>query len=207
MSCEPLIREFLTRHPMVLASHSPRRASLLASAGFSFSVVPPDESVEATCRTSEDPSRMVVELAEAKARAVSALHPVCTVLAADTVAECAGQVLGKPRDADHARQMLAWLSGRKHRVLTGIALRVAALDRLVIHLEVSELQMDHLAPGLIDSYIAGGEWRGKAGGFGFQDGLDWLQLESGLASNVVGLPVERLPALLRQLSSGPEVPG
>ncbi len=108
--------------PMILASRSPRRRELLAAAGYAFEVCPPDATAECGVCSNESPAAMVARLAYQKAADVSRRIGRGLVLACDTVVECDGQVLGKPADERHARQMLHTLSGRPHRVLSGLCL-------------------------------------------------------------------------------------
>ncbi len=194
---------------LILASSSPRRQELLREAGYDFRVMPPDPRVECGMCSSGGPVELVRELAIRKATdvvqqliAAEPRHDI-VLLAADTVAECQGQILGKPADEEHARQMLELLRGRMHRVLTGICLWRLQGDgsQHVPHVEavVTELVMDDLSDEAIDDYVASGGWEGKAGGFGYQDRLGWIHIQTGSESNVVGLPMERLGELLGKL--------
>lgn len=200
----------------MLASGSPRRRQLLADAGYTFRVVTARDGVEdpGLC-TGCGPAEMVVDLAVMKLDDVidqlradrTEGDPPLLVLAADTVAECDGQILGKPRNDDHAREMMARLSGRSHRVFTGFAL--AQLDgkvanRLVIEPVATTLQMDPLSAEWIEDYAESGAWEGKAGGFGYQDGLGFVHVTEGSESNVVGLPMERVAEALAAAGCFPE---
>jgi septum formation protein len=124
-----------------------------------------------------------------------------TILAADTVAECDGMVLGKPRDEADARAMLRHLSGRLHRVLTGVCVWPLRAAEPLIRVAVTELRMDELSDAAIDDYLATGGWVGKAGAFGYQDRLGWVHVESGSETNVVGLPMELLAEMLAEMQS------
>ncbi len=129
--------------------------------------------------------------------------PDAIVVAADTVAECDGQILGKPRDEGDARAMLRRLSGRPHRVLTGVCvwpIDLSAEASPLIRVAVTKLEMDPLSDAQLDEYLAGGQWEGKAGAFGYQDGLDWVHVVEGSESNVVGLPMELLAEMLAEVS-------
>jgi septum formation protein len=97
--------------------------------------------------------------------------------------------------------MLRQLRGRVHRVLTGVC--VWPLDRPepLLDVAVTQLRMEELADDAIDEYLATGHWEGKAGAFGYQDGLGWVRVESGSESNVVGLPMELLAQMLAELES------
>ena len=118
------------------------------------------------------------------------------VLGCDTVAECDGQVLGKPDNEEHARAMLQTLSGREHRVLSGLCLWPVPDDEPTVRVAVTSLRMDDLTSEQLDAYLADGGWEGKAGAFGYQDGLDWVHILEGSESNVVGLPMELLSEML-----------
>lgn len=190
------------RPKLVLASRSPRRRELLTEAGYDFEVVAPDETAECGVCSRETPEKLVARLARQKAANVAAKISRGLVLACDTVAECAGQILGKPADEIHARHMLQMLSGRNHRVLSGLCLwSVGHHVPMVggdpqVRVAVTRLRMDRLSAAEIDDYLASGLWEGKAGAFGFQDRLGWLHVVEGSQTNVVGLPIELLEEML-----------
>ena len=184
---------------LVLASQSPRRSQLLADSGFDFIVSPPDDSVERSVDPNCLPEDLVLESALAKARAIAPKFETALVLAADTVAQCDDQVLGKPVDRDHAERMLRLMSGRSHQVLTGICLWHRPSDHRLCRVDRTVLNMDPLSETQLESILDSNGWIGKAGGFGYQDGLDWLHIEAGLESNVVGLPVEHLDQWMEEL--------
>jgi septum formation protein len=194
---------------LVLASGSPRRAELARREGWEVVVVPPPETAETTAAPrgpSEPLEDFVVRLAVAKARAVIALGTRGLVLACDTLSEVDGLALGKPADAADAARMLRALSGRHHRVVSGVCLwgaagpeaepAAGALPRTA-HAE-SMLFMPPLSEAFIAAYLATGLWEGKAGACGFQDGQVPLELVTGSPSNVVGLPLE----LVREMLAG-----
>jgi septum formation protein len=151
---------------LILASRSPRRRQLLAEAGYRFEVVPPDETAECGLCSGESPAEMVARLARQKAADVAGRTREGLVLGCDTVAECDGQILGKPADEEHARQMLQTLSGRLHRVLSGVCLWKVPGNRPQVRVAVTTLRMDPLTPQQLDDYLASGQWEGKAGAFG-----------------------------------------
>ncbi|MEO0515349.1 MAG: nucleoside triphosphate pyrophosphatase [Planctomycetota bacterium] len=212
----PEVDSTLSQPRLVLASGSPRRRQLLAEAGFDFRVVTARDGVEDPGLCSGcGPAQMVVDLAVMKLddvidqlRVEPERNGAATlVLAADTVAECDGQILGKPRNDDHAREMMQRLSGREHRVYTGFVL--TRLDgqtakRLVAEPVVTTLRMDQLSADWIDDYADSGAWEGKAGGFGYQDGLGFVHVTEGSESNVVGLPMERVVAELAAAGCVPD---
>jgi septum formation protein len=191
----------------VLASGSPRRAELARSEGWDFVIVrPPDAAeTEAAPRGPAEPlEAFVIRLARAKAEAVIELGARGLVLACDTLSEVEGLSLGKPADRDDARRMLEALSGRPHRVVSGVCLwqiddRCPRGEPLTGHAE-SELFMPPLSETFMTGYLDTGLWEGKAGACGFQDGHVPLELVSGSPSNVVGLPLELVRDLLERLS-------
>jgi septum formation protein len=190
---------------LILASQSPRRRELLATAGYEFEVMAPDESVECGVCSERGPAGLVAELAYRKAAAIRAQQSSntqsATILAADTVAECDGMILGKPRDEADARAMLGKLRGRAHRVLTAVCVWPPAATEPQIRVAVTELRMDDLADAAIDDYLTTGQWEGKAGAFGYQDRLGWVHIESGSATNVVGLPMELVAEMLAEVEN------
>jgi len=186
------------RPRLILASRSPRRRELLTRAGYEFEVCPPSEAAECESgiRGGETPSQLVARLACQKAANVAGRIDQGLVLGCDTVVECDGQILGKPTDEGHARAMLEALRGREHRVLSGLCLWQVPGGRSTVDVAVTTLRMDELAPRQLDEYLASGQWAGKAGAFGYQDGLDWVHVVEGSQSNVVGLPMELLSEML-----------
>jgi septum formation protein len=189
----------------ILASSSPRRRQLLTEAGYDFEVLAPREDVECGVCSQNGPAGLVTDLAFRKAAAIReqlAVPQDRILIAADTVAECDGFVLGKPRDEDHARAMLRSLRSRSHRVLTGVC--VWPLDRPepIIRVAVTQLVMDDLSDNAIEEYLATGEWQGKAGAFGYQDRLGWVHVVDGSESNVVGLPLEMLAEMINEVADG-----
>ena len=190
----------------MLASGSPRRAELARAEGWLVDVIAPPESVEehAPPRGEAEPlEAFVTRLAVAKAAAVVAVGACGLVLACDTLSEVDGLPLGKPRDEADARRMLEALSGKRHRVVSGVCLWQATGDPahgkpVTGHAE-SVLFMPPLDEAFIAGYLATGLWRGKAGACGFQDGHVPLELVAGSASNVVGLPLELVRGWLEAL--------
>ncbi len=184
------------RPRLILASRSPRRRELLAAAGYAFEVVTPSDAAECGVCSGQSPAQLVARLARQKAADVAQRIDRGLVIGCDTVAECRGLILGKPNDRDHARTMLETLSGREHRVFSGLCLWPVPGGEPVVRVAMTTLCMDKLTPEQLDAYLAGGQWEGKAGAFGYQDGLDWVHIVEGGASNVVGLPMELLAEML-----------
>ena len=181
---------------LILASRSPRRRELLDAAGYSFEVHTPTEAAECGVCSGESPSELVARLAYQKATDVAARIGRGLVVGCDTVAECHGHILGKPEDQDHARTMLRLLNGREHRVYSGLCLLNAPNGDPAVRVAITLLRMDRLTDEQLDAYLATDLWDGKAGAFGYQDGLDWVHIIEGNESNVVGLPMELLAEML-----------
>src|SRR4051812_9623950 len=194
----------MAQPPIIVASGSPRRRELLEDAGYKFTVMPPADDVECGVCSEFGPAGLVADLAYRKATAVRktlGAESSALVVAADTVAECDGFILGKPRDESDARAMLSQLSGREHRVLTGVCLWRSDADEPLIRVAVTKLRMDKLTDAQLDEYIASGQWEGKAGSFGYQDRLGWVHVVEGSESNVVGLPMELFAEMLWELAA------
>ena len=192
---------------LILASTSPRRAEILRSAGIAFEAH--GTNVEEKQLPGESARAMVARLAEAKARAAAAQmtgdNRECIILGADTTVEVHREILGKPRDAAHAREMLAKLSGRTHHVLTGIFLLRLPDHATRAAVETSAVTFSLLNGKEIDAYVATGEPLGKAGAYAIQ-GLAgrYIPRVDGCYFNVVGLPLAKLYKLLGELGGRPE---
>lgn len=181
---------------LVLASGSPRRRELLSGLGLKFTVRPAD--VDETPWVLERPEDTVLRLAKDKAAAGQQYGEL--VVGADTVVVLDGELLGKPKDPEDARQMLARIAGREHIVLTGLAVTdmpYPDIPRMTAEVASSRVKMAYLTPEEIDWYVATGEPMDKAGSYAIQ-GLGALFVEEvyGNYTNVVGLP---LPMLGRKL--------
>ncbi|HAR51035.1 MULTISPECIES: Maf family protein [Roseovarius] len=179
---------------LILGSASPRRRDLLAQIG----VVPDDirpADIDETPQSRELPRPYCLRMACEKARAVAAGEGDI-VLAADTTVALGRRILGKPEDEAQARGFLAAMSGRRHRVITAVALRKGA--RLWHRDVVTSVRMKSLSQDEIDGYIATGDWQGKAGGYGIQGPagalIPWI---GGSFTAVVGLPLAETSALLQ----------
>lgn len=185
---------------LVLASASPRRRELLAQAGFSFEVQPAD--VNEDMHPGEDPIAYVTRLAREKAEAVFAQRAGAdtelVVLGADTTVCVDRQILGKPDSAQDAARMLRLLSGRTHRVITGVAL--VSANQTQVAAEVTAVQFLSLSEAEIADYIATGEPSDKAGAYAIQGrAARWIPRIEGCYFNVVGLPIALVSTLLNSL--------
>ena len=177
---------------LILASTSPRRAQLLRDAGLSFSII--SSAVDETPFPGESPSELVQRLADAKGELVAAraVGPAI-VIAADTVVILEGQILGKPRSTDDARNMLEKLSGRTHSVVTGVSLiRLPDSERRTF-IETTLVHFDRLSPSEITRYLATEEPHDKAGAYAIQGRAGrYIPRIEGCYFNVVGLPLAHL---------------
>ena len=182
----------------MLASASPRRLDLLRQAGIEPDEVDPAEIDESPLKK-ETPRRQALRLARAKAGLVAARRPGAFVLGSDTVVAVGRRVLGKPADEAEARKFLELLTGRAHRVLTGVAV-VAPDGRIAERLGEARLQLKRLTPAEIDAYLGSGEWRGKAGAYGVQGRAGgFVTALQGSYTAVVGLPLYETLCLLEGL--------
>ena len=181
---------------LILASASPRRLDLLARIGVTPDAVLPADVDESVPR-GELPRDHALRLAVVKAEAVAGQEPDALVLAADTVVAVGRRILPKVEDEQTLRACMKLLSGRRHRVLTGVALAVpggAVRGRLV----ETVIAMKRLSAEEIDYYASHGEWRGKAGGYALQGyGEVYVRHIAGSYSNVVGLPLAETRLLLK----------
>ena len=187
------------KSPLILASQSPRRKSLMHEYGYSFLVHPPSDTAEGGICSGETPPELVVRLAKQKAEDVAKQYEHAVIIGCDTVAECMGTVLGKPVDIDDARRMLTMLRGKDHRVLSGLCIWKRPSDKVTLKLDITTLHMDEVTDSQIEAYLATDKWQGKAGAFGYQDGWDWLHVIQGSETNVIGLPMEVLADALSRI--------
>jgi septum formation protein len=179
----------------VLASASPRRLELLRQVGLEPDRVAPAD-IDESQLPDETPRLMALRLARGKAQAAAALAPGAFVLAADTVVALGRRVMGKPADEVQARRWLTLLSGRAHQVLTGVAV-IAPDGRIASRLGEARLRFKRLTAAELDGYLAGGEWRGKAGAYGVQGAAGgFVTTLQGSYTAVVGLPLYETLALL-----------
>ncbi len=194
---------------LILASASPRRQELLRNAGIPFRVQPAD--IDESPRVGEGAQECAERLAREKALAVFQAHPQSYVLGADTIVVVDDTILGKPRDANDAAQMLRLLSGRTHAVITGVCVvgpdavgsvvscQLLVASRTETASETTLVTFCEISESEIRDYVATGEPMDKAGAYGIQGiASRWIPRIEGDYSNVVGLPVARVYAMLRE---------
>jgi len=188
---------------LILASASPRRRDLLREAGYEFEIYPADVDEESIGRGLA-PTVAAARIALAKALKVSDRSPTDIVLAADTVVILNGQMLGKPADESDARRMLHALAGSEHHVFTAVVITRSQPNLRVEQSVSSSVRMRALSDTEIDAYVAGGNWRGKAGGYGIQDADPFITRTAGCATNIVGLPMTTTRQMLAEIGVHPK---
>ncbi|MEZ4399572.1 MAG: Maf family protein [Kofleriaceae bacterium] len=183
---------------LILASASPRRRELLARVGVRFEVRPAD--IDERELPGEPPRAYVERVASAKAATLA--HADAWVLAADTTVVLDHAIFGKAEDGAHAAAMLRQLRGRTHQVITAVVLqRGGEVHRVTVSTEV---ELDGFDDATLADYLASGEWRGKAGAYAVQGiGAALVRGVRGSITNVVGLPLAEVVALLRATGAAP----
>ncbi len=192
---------------LILASVSPRRRELLRQCGIACDVMP--VSADETPRPGETPEETALRLAREKVRL--ALDRIggqaCWILAADTVVADGGQMLGKPRDSREAETFLLQLRGREHRVITGICLIRAPEGEERTDCAVTAVRMREYSPAELEEYLASGDALDKAGAYAIQNpAFRPVASIAGCYTNVVGLPLCRVYALLEGAGEQPDRP-
>ena len=183
---------------LILASASPRRARLLRQIGIDFEQIA--SRVEDERTDTIEPGDLVITLSKKKAEDVARKFSGGWVLGADTVVVLEKRIMGKPADRDTAIDMLRLLSGREHRVFTGLTLIEAGSGRTTSCFEETRVWMRHLTEKEIEEYVATGEPLGKAGGYAIQGfGAVLVERIAGCYYNVVGLPLVRLLKMMKEM--------
>jgi septum formation protein len=183
---------------VILASASPRRRELLKAIVPSFRIVPSD--VDERLIKETDPIRFAVAAAAAKAEDVSSRNPDSLVIAADTIVCLDDRIFGKPENPEEAGAMLRALSGRKHRVITGLAIVQKTDGARLCGYDESFVAFKELRPEVLEAYIATGSPMDKAGAYAIQEVREaFVESLEGNLDNVVGLPLELVRTMLRQI--------
>lgn len=193
------------RSSFILASHSPRRRELLAAAGFEFETVSADvaEKFDAHLTLRE----LTVFNAFRKGVHIARRHPESIVLAADTLVALEGEVIGKPRDLEHAAQILQRLSERTHEVCSAVIIIHLAAARSTCFHEISRVRFRRLSRKEIDNYFTKVNPLDKAGAYAAQGcGSEIIAKIDGSFTNVVGLPMEKTVRALRKFGIQPRAP-
>ncbi|RMF12411.1 MAG: septum formation protein Maf [Alphaproteobacteria bacterium] len=180
---------------LILASASPRRLDLLAQIGIIPDQIDPAH-IDETPAPGERPLALARRLAREKAVVVAARHPEALVLAADTVVACGRRILPKPHSEDEAQACLRLLSGRRHTVVSGVALALPN-GRIALRVVATKITFKRLTPQEMSGYLASREWDGKAGGYAIQGRAGaFVRRLNGSYSAVVGLPLFEVSNLL-----------
>lgn len=187
---------------LILGSASPRRLELLAQIGIVPDALRPAD-IDETPRKAEPPRDYVRRMAAEKAAALD-LAEGEALLTADTTVAVARRILGKPADRDEAAAFMRLMSGRRHVVLTAIALRHGS--RTALRLVETKVRMRSIDPAALERYLDAGDWQGKAGGYAIQGAaaafIPWLE---GSFSAVVGLPLSETAAMLAAIGIHPKI--
>ncbi|MBS0264224.1 MAG: septum formation protein Maf [Planctomycetes bacterium] len=192
---------------LILASQSPDRLELLRTAGYDVLVMPADLA-EPDPASFSDFDAGLMHIAIMKARAVRARGAEGLILAADTVGVVAGEIFGKPRDRADARRMLSAMSNTVHEVCTGWCLMRTRDQLHWTGCEHTSIAMRAWTDDELQWYLDGGEWQGKSGAYGLQLPHDpFVTRIDGSLSNVIGIPLERLATVLREIEQAGGVPG
>jgi septum formation protein len=193
---------------LILASASPARRQLLCEAGYDFEVRP--AGIEEPSGVGfTDPRAFVEHVAWQKANAVATAisqseTDACIVISADTVGWIDGQPVGKPADEADARRILQCLAGTEHELWTGVCLWRRPDDLQIAFQELSRVAMRALSTAELDGYLKTRQWQGCSGAYAIEIGDDpYVRVVSGSKTNVIGLPMERLEAVLGELKVGP----
>lgn len=204
MGAHATVRGLLQR-PLVLASASPRRRELLRRAGFRFRVVA-SAVKEPPPRPRESRAHYAIRLASEKAEAVIPRVPMdAIIIAADTIVCADGEVLGKPQSAREARRMLRHLSGKTHRVITGVVLLDCLEPHRTTFAESTKVTFCRLGKEAIDHYVNSGEPFDKAGGYAIQgEAGKFISRIQGCYFNVMGLPIARLQQEMKRFIRAPQ---
>jgi len=184
---------------IILASGSPRRQQLLRQLGLDFSTEP--SCVDEKLDLSLDFGQLAAKMALNKAFAVACKHNEGLVLGADTIVVLDGKIMGKPSTTSEAEEMLKSLSGRWHKVFTGVSLVDAATKRYINDFEESRVKFKYLSDSEIQNYIKTGEPMDKAGAYGIQGmGALFVEKIEGDYYNIVGLPLFKLNKMLKEFN-------
>ena len=190
----------------ILASASPRRIELFKEISKNFTVLPADvdESIEKLFDKKEldsllnsSPQSIVMELAKIKAMAIASNHPNSLVVGADTGVFLDGKMLGKPVDKEDAIRLLKMLSGKTHHVITGFCIMYK--DKIITDFENTIVVFENLDDFAIDRYIKSGQYKGKAGAYGIQDGYGLVKEYIGDLNNVIGFPTEKIKKRIKEV--------
>ena len=182
---------------IVLASKSARRKRVLEALGLKFTVDASDADERSI--NEETPEATVRRIAELKAETVAKRHKGALIIAADTMVVFGDEIIGQANDEEHAREMMRKLTGTTHDVITGLCLINTSDNKKIIGAEISKVTLSKLSDSEINEYIKMGLHEGKAGAYNIDDPefMCFVEKIEGSASNIIGLPVEKLADMLK----------
>lgn len=184
----------------ILASASPRRKNLLREAGYNFEIIVSDVDESSLEDADISPAELAANLAFAKALDVAKKNPDKLVLGADTVVDFEGEIIGKADDAEHAEEITRKLFSKPHKVITAVALIRLCDNVKIIDYDTTVVYPMQMTAEQIAEHIAGNSWQGKAGAYAIQEtGDKFVEKLDGSLTNVMGLPMEMVNALLSDL--------
>jgi septum formation protein len=185
---------------IILASTSPRRKELLAEAGYIFTVVAPDIDESGFEAERIEPCAYAKRLALAKARRVAGDFRNALVIAADTVVDFDGEIIGKPADAKEAEGVTRKLFSKPHKVVTAVAIVRLEDSVKLVESDTTTIYPKKMSEEQMAEHIRSGSWRGKAGAYAIQEaGDEFIEKIDGSLTNVMGLPMELLGRMLREV--------
>jgi len=187
--------------PFILVSASPRRKELLEKAGYKFDIFVSDVDESKISAAGISSAEFTRKAALAKAKDVAEKFPDRLVVAADTVVDYEGQIIGKPDSAKHAEEIIRKLFSKPHKVITGIAIIKKTAGLEIVDSDTTTVYPKKLTEKQIAQHIASETWQGKAGAYGIQDGADeFVEKIDGSETNVMGLSMELLERMLGKIS-------
>lgn len=186
--------------PLVLASASPRRKQLMTEAGYDFIIVRPQVDESAYPAEGKDACQYAKELALVKAKSIAAGYPDSLVIGADTVVDCRGEIIGKPIDEKDAERITRKIFAAPHKVITGLAIVGICDDIEFVRADSTTVFPKKMTAQQIAEHIRGGSWQDKAGAYAIQEtGDEFVERIEGSMTNVMGLPMELLESLLKEI--------
>ncbi|MFA6185712.1 MAG: nucleoside triphosphate pyrophosphatase [Phycisphaerae bacterium] len=191
----------IKKQSFILASASPRRKELLEKAGYKFDIVVSDVDESKISTAGIDSAEFTRRAALAKAKDVAEKFPDRLVVAADTVVDYEGQIIGKPDSAKHAEEIIRKLFSKPHKVITGIAFVKKDAGLEFVDCDITTVYPKKMTEKQIAEHIASQTWQGKAGAYGIQDGADeFVEKIEGSYTNVMGLSMELLERMFGKIS-------
>lgn len=188
---------------IILASKSVDRSWLLKQAGISFEVIATNIDEEEYKTNISDPIELSKEIAKAKALYAKNLlikdDFECAIIAADTIVELNGEIIGKAENEEHAFKILKKLIGKSHNLITGIAITNTTSSKIIVDYDITSVEFLALSDKEIRGYIKTNEWKGRAGAYSIRDKASlFINKINGSSSNVIGLPMQKLYKILKE---------